>query len=141
MARSDKKNGAYEVGYGRPPKASRFKPGQSGNPRGRPKEAKSVDDVFQKRLFAKVKVQEKGRQTEMTVLEVIIGRLLKRAADGDNRSIAIVLNQMRLPKGAEDGRPDTASPEQDRQVLEEFARLMGGSLDDLISNAEAHPDA
>jgi len=27
----------YEVGYGKPPKAHRFKPGQSGNPRGRPR--------------------------------------------------------------------------------------------------------
>ncbi len=27
---------AYEVGYGRPPVASRFQPGQCGNPKGRP---------------------------------------------------------------------------------------------------------
>ena len=29
--------GDYEVGYGKPPKHSRFKPGQSGNPKGRPR--------------------------------------------------------------------------------------------------------
>lgn len=31
----------YEVGYGKPPQQTRFKPGQSGNPRGRPKGAKA----------------------------------------------------------------------------------------------------
>lgn len=138
---SKSKKDDYEVGYGKPPQHSRFKPGRSGNLGGRPKEVKSIDDVLQKRLFAKVKVQENGRPTQITLLEVIIGRLLKRAAEGDNRSIAIVLNQLRFLKGSDDGKPDTASPERDRQVLEEFARLMGGSLDDLINDAEGRPDA
>ena len=31
----------YEVGYGKPPKSGQFKPGQSGNPKGRPKGAKN----------------------------------------------------------------------------------------------------
>ena len=31
----------YEVGYGKPPKSSRFKKGKSGNPKGRPKGAKN----------------------------------------------------------------------------------------------------
>ncbi|WP_442895780.1 DUF5681 domain-containing protein [Bradyrhizobium sp. AZCC 2262] len=34
--RSKPIQGRYEVGYGRPPVAGRFKPGQSGNPNGRP---------------------------------------------------------------------------------------------------------
>ena len=33
----DKDKRDYEIGYGKPPKQTRFKPGQSGNPRGRPK--------------------------------------------------------------------------------------------------------
>lgn len=138
---SKKKDGDYEVGYGKPPKHSRFKPGRSGNAKGRPKEVRSIDDVLQKRLFAKVTVQENGRRRKITVLDVIVGRLLKRAAEGDNRSIALVLNQMRLLKGEDDSKPDSMAPARDRKVLEEFARLMGGSLDDLISYAEENPDA
>ena len=134
-------DGTYNVGYGKPPRASRFKPGQSGNPRGRPKEMKSINDVLQKRLHSKVRVQENGRPKQITLLEVIIGRLLKRAAEGDNRSITIVLNQVRLLKEVEEGRADMATPERDREVLEEFARMMGGSLDDLLSDAEERPDA
>ena len=32
-------NDDYEVGYGRPPKSGQFKKGQSGNPKGRPRNA------------------------------------------------------------------------------------------------------
>ena len=34
---SGNSNEAYEIGYGKPPKATRFQKGKSGNPSGRPK--------------------------------------------------------------------------------------------------------
>ena len=33
--------GSYEVGYGKPPKHTQFKKGQSGNPKGRPKQVQA----------------------------------------------------------------------------------------------------
>ena len=43
-----------KVGYGRPPVRTRFKPGQSGNPRGRPKGSKSIDQVLRQALERRV---------------------------------------------------------------------------------------
>ena len=42
--------GEYEVGYRRPPKTTRFKPGQSGNPKGRPAKARNFKSDVKKTL-------------------------------------------------------------------------------------------
>jgi hypothetical protein len=46
------------VGYGRPPVHSRFKKGQSGNPKGRPRGRRSVASILHKILGEKVSVRE-----------------------------------------------------------------------------------
>jgi hypothetical protein len=138
MAKRKITGGDYEVGHGRPPKATQFKPGTSGNPRGRPKEAKTLEDVLYKRFFAKVSVRENGKTRRLTVLEIIIGRLAKGAADGDMKSIAMALKLLgRLQRpGAEADQGAVDALDADRIVLEELVRMMGGSIDQLLASQE-----
>lgn len=51
----------YEVGYGKPPISGRWKPGQSGNPSGRPKNPSCFDDTFMKELFKTVTANVGGK--------------------------------------------------------------------------------
>jgi hypothetical protein len=44
------KKGDYEVGYGKPPRDTRFPKGQSGNPRGRPSGAKNLKTLLSEAL-------------------------------------------------------------------------------------------
>ena len=62
MARkgSDTSGSDYEVGYGKPPKATQFKPGQSGNPRGRPPGSLSLAEEARKLLDEMVETKSGG---------------------------------------------------------------------------------
>ena len=85
---NDKPSGeaTSKIGYRRPPEHSRFKPGVSGNPKGRPKQ-KGLDpahilDV----LNEPVPIKQKGRLRKMPAFEASIRKLLARAVKGDLNS-------------------------------------------------------
>ena len=79
------------VGYGRPPFATRFRPGQSGNSRGRPKGARNFSTVIASALSERVAVTENGRRRRITKLEAAIKQLVNRAAAGEARATALLI--------------------------------------------------
>lgn len=73
----------YDVGYGKPPKHSQFKPGQSGNPKGRPNGSKSLSTILRKALNERIEVNKGGKRLKCTKLDVAIEQLVNKAAGGD----------------------------------------------------------
>lgn len=69
----------YEVGYGKPPKEARFRPGHSGNPRGRPKKPKSIRERFERELARKVAVREDGRVKKIPKIDLWVRRVIADA--------------------------------------------------------------
>src|SRR5262245_11040533 len=64
--------GDYDVGYGKPPVQSRFKRGQSGNPKGRPKGARNFSTDVKATLKAPVKVTRDGRPRKVSTQEAAL---------------------------------------------------------------------
>ena len=85
----------YEVGYGKPPRHTRFKKGQSGNPRGRPRGAKNLTTLLSEALNEPVIVTENGGRRKITKREAIITQLVNRSATADLRAIKILLDMLR----------------------------------------------
>jgi hypothetical protein len=83
----------YDVGYGKPPKSSRFKSGQSGNPKGRRKRSKNGKTLLVEALDEIVLVTEAGVQQRMTKREVFYKTLVARSLK-DNRFAALLLKIM-----------------------------------------------
>lgn len=81
----------YEVGYGKPPRHTRFKKGQSGNPNGRPRGTKRLATLLNKALGQTVVVNDHGRQRKITMLEAIFAQLVTKAARGDHRAMQLLL--------------------------------------------------
>ena len=81
----------YEVGYKKPPKHTRFKPGQSGNPKGRPKKAESLNTIVRENLTQKVTVRTSLGEKRITRIEAVIHKAVEQAMKGNPRAIAELL--------------------------------------------------
>ncbi len=86
MPRDGTATDAYTVGRNRPPREWQFKPGRSGNPRGRPKSAKNFTTIVREVLGEKVVVTRKGKRKTVTVLEAILQRTAVDAVQGNARA-------------------------------------------------------
>jgi hypothetical protein len=75
--------GNYEVGYRKPPQHTRFKPGQSGNPRGRPKAETSLGAALNDALNAKVKIRRNGKERVVSNIEAFALRVVTDAIQGN----------------------------------------------------------
>lgn len=84
-------NGDDPVGYARPPKEHQFRKGQSGNPKGRPKKAKSLQNLMDRELNQVVTVKEGGRELRLTKREAIVKRHVNSAMTGNTRAIEHLL--------------------------------------------------
>lgn len=75
------------VGYGRPPRHTRFKRGRSGNPRGRPRKSRNINELITKELDTTVTITEDGKRKRITKREAIPKRLVTSALNGDAKAL------------------------------------------------------
>lgn len=75
----------HEIGFGKPPKQSRFKPGESGNPSGRPKGRIPTTQLLEQHLNAKITVMVGGKQKTITRREAFIISMVSDALKGKDK--------------------------------------------------------
>ena len=79
---TDAPEGEDAVGYRRPPKASRFRKGQSGNPRGRPR-GRHREPPYEAVLGQMVTIREDGVERRVTAAEAFLLQITKKGLEGD----------------------------------------------------------
>jgi uncharacterized protein DUF5681 len=133
----------YVVGYGRPPKATQFTAGKSGNPKGRPKGSRPVGAILQEIIQQKVSVTEGGKTRRISALEVMLRRLANDAMRSDQKAIKLLLSL--VDRYAES--PETAIQlrnllAEDEAILAQYLGRPTSIVPDPLSTAddEGHDD-
>jgi hypothetical protein len=109
------------VGYRRPPKNSRFKPGQSGNPKGRPKHARNLKSEFLDELSEVIRVREGDREMKITKQRAFVKSLVAAAIKGDMRAANALVSFCTRAFGDEEEDAHAKPPAaDDLEILEEF---------------------
>ena len=112
---------ADAVGYKHPPRAHQFRPGQSGNPSGRPKGARNFRSELREELSEVVTVRDGDREIEVSKQRALIKSVVAAAIDGNQRAAASVLAMcMRMLADAEDD--DAIEDVGDREIVEAFTK-------------------
>ena len=132
---SDAKKSDYAVGYGKPPAHSRFQPGQSGNPKGRPKGSLNLATAVNRALKEKVTVIENGRRKTVTKLDAAIKGLVNRAVKGDAKAMQQMLSLGPLV-GIETGTLTPALDANDAAVMTSLAKRLG-----IVSDSPADSES
>jgi hypothetical protein len=115
----------YEIGYGRPPRHTRYRKGESGNPRGRRPGRKNHKTELLEELSARVPITEHGRRRQVSMQTLIIKRMVADAAKGQPKAREQVLKLVDRIEGSESGNQDAASAQEDAEILARFkARLI-----------------
>ncbi|MCC8971770.1 DUF5681 domain-containing protein [Bradyrhizobium brasilense] len=120
---SKRRQSNADVGYGKPPKHTRFKPGQSGNPNGRPKGVRNFKTDVCEALQTPAKVSKNGRVNKMTTQRAGLETLCIKALKGDPRALEQLL---RLGERHDEPKPavDVPIEASDQAILDAYFRRM-----------------
>lgn len=111
----------YEVGYRKPPKASRWRKGRSGNPRGRQKGVPNLKTELIEELGEMIAIKEQGQPRKITKQRGLIKALIAKGVQGDTRASNILINlvfRLLRPELIEDAPTELA--EDDQAILDTF---------------------
>src|SRR5712671_212811 len=114
--------GDYEVGYGKPPVAHRFKPGNKANPKGRKKGSRNRKVVIREVLLEPVTVHVGGETIQMSALEAVLKKMLSKALTGEHKPALALIGLAQ--------REGLLTAEQE-QVVEDFSENDLAILEDV----------
>lgn len=116
----------YEVGYGKPPRKSQFKPGHSGNTKGRPKNSKNTYTMLNDVLEQKINIKENGKDLRIPKKLAMIMQLVNKAVKGDVKAINSLLPHMLMADAKEEDKNKILASisQDDREIITNYLKNM-----------------
>ena len=132
-------NNDYRVGYRSPPKSTQFKKGESGNPKGRPKGSRGLQNIMVEELKSNVTIHENGRSKTVKKGEVIVKQMVNKAMAGDHKAAHLVLGvsqqheYQQYQEALTEASDIKTTPQEDRIVMQSIMERMRHRLDLTMS--------
>ena len=132
--------GRREVGFKKPPPETRFKKGQSGNPKGRPKGTKNLKTDLQEELEEMVLVREGNRETQISKQRAMVKSLMAKAVKGDTRAANLLLQRIERLLEANVAAETEDLSADDHTIIEAFeARVLRRAQKAAAEGPTSHP--
>lgn len=117
---------AYEVGYRKPPVKHQFKPGESGNKKGRKKGSKNIVTILRELLNQKISVTKNGAIRKIPFIEGIVLRIMDDALKGNIKTAAWLIDRYKEIH-TNDSASSFALADDDLAIIESFRKEIESS--------------
>lgn len=109
-----------------------FKPGQSGNPHGRPRKERSVGKAILKAASATVTATENGKRRKIRKLDATAAQLANKGASGDIRAGKMLLDMAARAEAEQHAAEplDVPLTSNDREIVDRFLAQYRAHLED-----------
>ena len=114
----------YECGYMKPPKSGQFKPGQSGNPKGRPSGSKNIYKLLDDIVNEKIQMKKNGKPVRISKKQAILFQAVNKAVQGDLKAFQTLLPVMTEAdhKNEELAKAANAIRQDDMEILKQYLK-------------------
>ena len=127
----------YDIGFAKPPKHSQFKPGKSGNPRGRPKGARNLKTDLEEELAELLTLREGNKELRLSKQRALIKSLMARGLKGNDRAAEKILDLTLRVVGVGDEALEAGAPlsPEEKDVLATLEARIRRQIGNLPSAA------
>ncbi len=114
----------YELGYMKPPKSGQFKPGQSGNPKGRPSGSKNIYKLLDDIVNEKIQMTKNGKPVKISKKQAMLLQAANKAVQGDLKALQTLLPVMAEADNKNDelAKAATAIRQDDIEILKQYLK-------------------
>jgi Family of unknown function (DUF5681) len=139
-SRREDEQASYAVGFGKPPLQSRFAPGRSGNPRGRPKGQLNLETILKNELSRLITIREGDRSRRLKKGAAWVVRTVNGALNNDPKANATLVALLRtFVLGQAEEVAESSITSDDQGLLADYLQRHGGLEDHSRGDTGADP--